>query len=62
MADLQGYRTYIIAGLQIATGVLAQTDWVAAVNNPKAGAVAIASGITMAIMRSVTTTPPGQKA
>jgi hypothetical protein len=58
---MQGYRTFVIAGLQIATGVLAQTDWVAAVNNPKAGAVAIVSGILMAGMRAVTTTPPGVK-
>jgi hypothetical protein len=58
--EMQGYRTYLVAGLQIATGVLAQTDWVAAVHDPKAGAVAIGSGILMAVMRSITSTPPGR--
>jgi hypothetical protein len=58
--ELQGYRTFIIAGLQITAGVLAQTDWVAVVHNPKAGAVAIGSGLLMATMRAITSTPPGR--
>jgi hypothetical protein len=58
---MQGYRTYIIAFLQVAFGVLASTDWGNVLNDPKAGAVAIGSGILMAFMRSITTTPPGTK-
>lgn len=58
---MQGYRTFLVAGIQIAVGVLAQTDWVAAIDNPKAGAVAIGSGILMAAMRAITSTPPGVK-
>jgi hypothetical protein len=58
---MQGYRTYIIAFLQVAFGVLAATDWTHVLSDPKAGMVAIASGILMAFMRSITTTPPGSK-
>ena len=58
---MQGNRTFIVAGIQVLVGVLAQTDWVAAVNNPKAGMVAIGSGLLMAGMRAITTTPPGVK-
>ena len=59
---MTGYRTYIAAGLVALFGVLAQTDWVTFLANPKAGAVAIGSAILMAIMRSITTTPPATKA
>lgn len=58
---MQGYRTYIAAGLVATFGALAMVDWVAFLNDPKAGAVAIGSAILMAVMRSVTSTPPGQK-
>lgn len=58
---MQGYRTYVAAGLLATFGVLASTDWVAFMNDPKAGAVAIGSGILMAVMRSITSTAPGQK-
>jgi hypothetical protein len=58
---LTGYRTYVVAGLVATFGVLASTDWVSFMNDPKAGAVAIGSGILMAVMRSITSTPPGQK-
>jgi len=54
-----GYRTYAAALLQIIAGVIAQTDWVSFIANPKAGLVAIGSGVVMAAMRSITTTPPG---
>ena len=57
---LVGYRTLIVAGLQVATGVLAQTDWVSFLSNPKAGAVAIGSGILTAGLRYLTTTPIGK--
>jgi len=58
---MQGYRTYLIAFLQVAFGVLATTNWSDALSDPKAGAVAIGSGILMAFMRTITTTPPGSK-
>ncbi len=58
---MQGYRTYIAAALVATFGVLAATDWVSVLNDPKAGAVAIGSAVIMAIMRSITTTPPGVK-
>ncbi|MBI1867730.1 MAG: hypothetical protein HYS06_05490 [Methylocystis sp.] len=59
---MQGYRTYIAAALTAGLGVLAQTDWAPFLANPKAGWVAIASGVVMAVLRSVTTTPPGKSA
>ncbi len=49
-----GYRTYIAAGLLAVFGVLAQTDWVSFLANPKAGLVAIGSAMLMAVMRSIT--------
>ena len=58
---MQGYRTYIAAGLMAAFGVLATTDWVSVLANPKAGFTAIGAAILMAVMRSITTTPPGAK-
>ena len=51
---MTGYRTYLAAALLALFGVLAQTDWVAFLADPKAGAVAIGSGVLMAIMRSIT--------
>ena len=56
-----GYRTYIVALLQIIFGALASADWISVFNDPKAGLVAIGSGILMAVMRSITTTPPATK-
>jgi hypothetical protein len=58
---MTGYRTYLAAGLLATFGVLASTDWVAVLNDPKAGAVAVGSAILMAVLRSITTTPPGVK-
>lgn len=57
---MQGYRTYIAAILMAAFGVLAQTDWVAFLSDPKAGYVAIGSGLLMAVLRSITSTAPGR--
>lgn len=57
---MRGYRTYIAAALVAVFGVLASTDWIAVLDDPKAGAVAIGSALLMALMRSVTTTPPGR--
>lgn len=56
-----GYRTYLVAALIAISGVLAQTDWISFLNDPKAGAVAIGSAFIMALMRTLTTTPPGFK-
>lgn len=55
---MQGFRTYLAAFLIVAFGVLASTDWVSFLNDPTAGVVAIGSGILMAFMRKITTTPP----
>lgn len=57
---MKGYRTYLAAGLVAVFGVLEATDWVSFLNDPKAGAVAIGTGVVMALMRAVTTTPPGR--
>lgn len=54
---LAGYKTYIVSLIMILLGVLAQTDWVSFIENPKAGLVAIGSAIVMAVLRSITTTP-----
>lgn len=56
---LNGYRTYIAAALVAVFGALAATDWISFLDDPKAGAVAIASAILMALMRSLTKTPAG---
>lgn len=56
---MTGYRTYLAAALVAMFGVLASTDWIAFLNDPKAGAVAVGSAILMAVMRSLTTTPAG---
>lgn len=58
---MQGYRTYLAALLPVLFGVLQMTDWNAFMANPQAGLVGIGSGLLMAIMRTVTTTPPGVK-
>ena len=56
---MTGYRTYLAAALVAAFGALAMTDWTSALANPKAGFVAIVGAVIMAVMRSVTSTPPG---
>lgn len=56
---MNGWRTYLAAAIVAAGGVIAQTDWVSFLANPKAGLVAIGTALLMAIMRSVTMTPPG---
>jgi len=57
---LTGYRTFIAAGLTSALGVLAAVDWNTVLANPKSagGLVAIASGVIMAVLRAMTSTPP----
>jgi hypothetical protein len=56
---MTGYRTYLAAALVAIFGALASTDWIAFMDDPKAGAVAIGSAVLMATMRAFTTTPPG---
>lgn len=56
---LTGYRTFIAGGLTCIFGLLATTDWVSFLNNPKAGAIAIGVGILMGLLRLITNTPPG---
>lgn len=55
----KGYRTYIVALLMAVFGVLAMADWNFIIDNPKAGIVALGSALLMAVLRSITTTPPG---
>lgn len=57
---MTGYRTYLAAALMAIFGVLASTDWLAFLNDPKAGAVAVGSAVLMALMRAATTTPAGR--
>jgi len=57
---LKGYKTYLASTLLALFGVLAATDWVSFLNDPKAGGVAIGSAVLMAIMRAVTTTASGK--
>lgn len=55
---MKGYRTYIAASAVVVGGLIAQTDWIAFIANPRAGLVALGSGVLMAFMRSITTTAP----
>jgi len=56
---MQGYRTYIVAAIAASFGALATVDWNPIINDPKAGWTAVVSAVLMAVMRSITTTPPG---
>ena len=58
---MTGYRTYIAAALAALGGVIAMTDWVSFLSNPKAGATALGMAILMAVFRSITSTPPATK-
>lgn len=55
---MQGFRTYFVAALVAIFGTLATIDWNPVFNDPKAGWAAVISAVIMAVMRSVTTTPP----
>ena len=60
---LKGYRTYLVAALIAMIGFLAELSpeqWTKLVDDPSGGIGFIASGILMAVMRKITTTPPGQ--
>ncbi len=56
---LQGYRTYVVAALIALFGALEMADWNLLFTDPYAGAVAIFSAAVMAVLRTITTTPPG---
>ena len=56
---LTGFKTYIAAALVAVFGVLQAVDWVTFIGNPKAGLQTVGLAVLMAIMRSVTSTPPG---
>lgn len=58
---LVGFRTYIIAALTAAFGALAVVDWNSFLQDPKAGWSVVAMAVVMAVMRSITTTPPASK-
>ncbi len=60
ISSMKGYRTYVAAAIVAAGGVVAQTDWLSFLANPRAGLVAIGSAALMAVMRSITTSAPGQ--
>lgn len=60
---LKGYRTYVVAALIAAMGFLAELSpeqWTKLIDDPAGGISLIASGIVMAVMRKITTTPPGK--
>ncbi len=56
-----GWRTYLISALTAAFGALAVVDWNSFLKDPKAGWSIIVMSVVMAVMRSVTATPPGEK-
>lgn len=56
---MKGYRTYFAAALVAFGGVVAQTDWVSFIANPRAGLVAVGAAALMAVMRTITTSAPG---
>lgn len=58
---LIGWRTYLMSALTAAFGALAVADWNAFLTDPKAGWSVIAMSVIMAVMRSITTTPPAGK-
>ncbi len=60
---LKGYRTYMVAVILAAVGFLAELSpgtWQNVVDDPRGGAGMIIGGVLMAIMRVITTTPPGK--
>lgn len=57
---MQGYRTLIVAGLQFLLGILASLGIVVpdgVTPDTLAGAVLMISGVVMAVLRVLTTTP-----
>jgi hypothetical protein len=56
-----GWRTYAVSAVTAAFGALAIADWNKFVEDPKAGWAIIGMSVVMAVMRSITSTPPGVK-
>lgn len=54
-----GYRTYIVAVLMAVFGALAVVDWNSVLSDPASGWTLVISAVIMAVMRAITTTPPG---
>ena len=52
---MKGYRTYIFAAVTAAAGVIAT----ATLPNRQAGWTALGMAVLMAVLRTITTTPPG---
>jgi hypothetical protein len=50
-----------MSALTAAFGALAVADWNGFLHDPKAGWSVIAMSVIMAVMRSITTTPPANK-
>lgn len=50
----QGKKTYVVAVLTLLVGVLAETDWVRFVDDPKGGLGLIAGALVMGVMRWIT--------
>jgi hypothetical protein len=60
---LKGYRTYVVAVVLATIGFLAEmsaADWTKLLDDPKGGIGLIVGGVLMAVMRAITTTPPGK--
>ena len=55
---MTGWKTYLAAALVALGGIIAQTDWIAFLANPKAGLVALGTASLMAVMRKLTNGPP----
>ena len=51
---LNGYKTYLVAAMTAMFGVLAGTDWVHFMNDPKAGWAVLGMSLLMAVMRAIT--------
>ena len=58
---LVGYRTYLVAVLAAVFGALAIIDWNAVLTDPQAGWATVIMAVLMAVMRAITSTPPGQQ-
>lgn len=56
---LVGYRTYLVAILAAIFGALAIVDWNAVLTDPAAGWATVVMAVLMAVMRAITSTPPG---
>lgn len=58
---MTGFRTYIAAAIVATLGVLQGVDWLQLISNPKGfGWAMLGTGLVMAVLRTVTTTPPGE--